>query len=74
MFTTRLQSLRIKNIKNVENGFITMPNFYNKEVSSKNAEILGLYGQNGSGKTTLFNVMHFLLSLMIVLPLERDFS
>lgn len=74
MFTTRLQSLRIKNIKNVENGFITMPNFYNKEVSSKNAEILGLYGQNGSGKTTVVDVMHFLQSLMMGLPLERDFS
>lgn len=61
----RLASLKICNIKNVRNGQITMPNTYRKQLSYKNAEILGLYGQNGSGKTAVIDALHYLQTLMI---------
>ena len=47
----RLQSIEIKNIKNVNKGKVDMPKALNKELNYNSAEVLGIYGQNGSGKT-----------------------
>ena len=57
----RLESLRMKNFKNIKSGEI----FYSeqKKVSRGDIDedgfsnILGLYGQNGSGKTTCLNAL-----------------
>lgn len=59
--TIRVQSIEIRNFKNVSYGFL---NLENPRVSSS-ANILGLYGQNGSGKTALIDALSVLkLALM----------
>nr|WP_296959007.1 AAA family ATPase [uncultured Mediterraneibacter sp.] len=52
----RIESITIKNFKNVSMGTI---NFENKRKAYKSS-VLGLYGQNGSGKTALINAIQLL--------------
>lgn len=61
----RLSSLKISNIKNVRTGQIVMPNTYQKHLTYKKAEVLGLYGQNGSGKTAVIDTLYYLQKIMI---------
>ncbi len=70
----RLQSIEIKNIKNVEDGEILMPYAFNKENKYDKAEILGIYGQNGSGKTSVVDTMHFLQVLFCGHSIEKSWS
>lgn len=70
----RLSSLKISNIKNVRNGQIVMPNTHRKQLSCKNAEVLGLYGQNGSGKTAIVDALHYLQKIMIGGALDDEIS
>ena len=70
----RLASLRISNIKNVRNGQIVMPNACRKQLSYKNAEILGVYGQNGSGKTAVIDTLYYLQKIMIGNTLEEELA
>ncbi|MCD7883427.1 MAG: ATP-binding protein [Lachnospiraceae bacterium] len=72
--TVRLSSIRIHNIKNVENGMITMPNASKKSFTADKAEILGIYGQNGSGKTAVVDVFFFLQKIMIGDSLDEEFG
>ncbi len=67
----RLASLKISNIKNVREGQIILPNAYRKQLSDKNAEILGLYGQNGSGKTAIIDALYYLQRIMLGNTLEE---
>ena len=68
----RLSSLQIRNMKNVEYGKIIMPKNYNKEMSYKGSEVLGLYGQNGSGKTTIVDSMYFLQKILLGESLDSE--
>lgn len=68
----RLASLRISNIKNVRDGQIIMPNACRKQMSYKNAEVLGLYGQNGSGKTAIIDTLYYLQSIMVGEALDDE--
>lgn len=52
----RLNSIEIKNFKNVKNGRLT----FNNPRKPYKASILGLYGQNGSGKTALIDALSLL--------------
>lgn len=52
----RIESIEIKNFKNVGYGHL---DFENSKKGCK-ASILGLYGQNGSGKTALIDVLELL--------------
>lgn len=52
----RIESITIKNFKNVLKGTI---NFENKRKAYKSS-VLGLYGQNGSGKTALIDAIQLL--------------
>jgi len=61
----RLSTLKIANIKNVEDGKIIMPNTLRKQENVCNAEVLGIYGQNGSGKTAIIDTLFFLQKIMI---------
>ena len=70
----RLASLRISNIKNVEDGKIIMPNTLRKHLSTKKAEVLGIYGQNGSGKTAIIDTLYYLQKIMIGESLEEGFQ
>ncbi len=62
--TVRLESLRMKNFKNVRNGEIFFSE--QKKVSRGDIDeddfssILGVYGQNGSGKTTCLNALRLI--------------
>ena len=60
----RLQSIEIKNIKNVNKGKVDMPKALNKELNYNSAEVLGIYGQNGSGKTAIIDALQFIWRLM----------
>ncbi|MCD8371138.1 MAG: ATP-binding protein [Clostridiales bacterium] len=71
--TVRLSSLRLRNIKNVNNGTITMPNCMKKTLTADGAEILGIYGQNGSGKSAIVDAMYFLQKIMIGRSLGEEF-
>lgn len=70
----RLASLKISNIKNVRCGQVVMPNACRKRLSSKDAEVLGLYGQNGSGKTAVIDTMYFLQRIMIGRTLDEELT
>lgn len=70
----RLSSLKISNIKNVRNGQIVMPNTCRKQLSYKNAEVLGVYGQNGSGKTAVVDTLYYLQKIMIGSMLEEEIA
>lgn len=70
----RLASLKISNIKNVRSGQIVMPNTCRKQLSYKNAEVLGLYGQNGSGKTAVLDTLYYLQRIMIGSSLEEEIA
>ena len=54
--TVRIESVEIRNFKNVGYGHL---DFENSKKNSK-ASILGLYGQNGSGKTALIDALELL--------------
>lgn len=60
----RMQSMTIKNIKNVKSGVADFPSYKNETYFDGNSEILGLYGQNGSGKTSLINMASILKRLL----------
>lgn len=68
----RLASLKLKNIKNVKNGTIVLPNMAKRELSAEGAEILGIYGQNGSGKTAIIDTLFYLQRIMIGEELEGE--
>lgn len=68
----RLSSLKISNIKNVKSGQIIMPNVCRKQLTYKNAEILGIYGQNGSGKTAVVDTLYYLQRIMIGSMLDEE--
>lgn len=70
----RLSSLKITNIKNVRCGQIIMPNTFQKQLSCKNAEVLGIYGQNGSGKTAVIDTLYFLQKIMIGCTLKDEIA
>lgn len=70
----RLSSLKITNIKNVRCGQIIMPNTFQKQLSCKNAEVLGIYGQNGSGKTAVIDTLYFLQKNMIGCTLKDEIA
>ncbi len=70
----RLQSIELKNIKNVNDGKIEMPCSFRKNLDYKRAEILGLYGQNGSGKTAVIDALFFLQRIMIGESLKEELS
>lgn len=56
----RLKSINIKNIKNVENGTITLNQTIDENGYVSSSNIIGVYGQNGSGKTALVEAMNIL--------------
>ena len=70
----RLSSLKISNIKNVRTGQIVMPNTYQKHLTYKKAEVLGLYGQNGSGKTAVIDTLYYLQKIMIGNMLDEEIA
>ena len=66
----RLQSIEIKNIKNVKYGKINISNTTPKDNSYKSADILGVYGQNGSGKTAIIDVLFFVQQIIMGTSLD----
>lgn len=54
--TVRIQSIEIKNFKNVGYGYLS----FETPKKGYKASILGLYGQNGSGKTALIDALELL--------------
>ena len=66
----RLQSIEIKNIKNVKYGKVDISNSTFKNKLYKSADILGVYGQNGSGKTAIIDVLFYLQQIVMGKPLN----
>lgn len=71
----RLLEIKIKNLKNVEQGTIVFNNkvHVKKEFSLKGSDILGVYGQNGSGKTALIEAINILKYLLTGKELPKQF-
>lgn len=53
----RLLSIELHNLKNVSNGSIELNKSLEKDYFSKEADVLGIYGQNGSGKTSVIQTL-----------------
>ena len=68
----RLLSLTIKNIKNVNEGKIIMPNSASNHPVMDKADVLGIYGQNGSGKTAVIDTMYYLQQVLLGFAIETD--
>lgn len=64
----RIQSIKIRNLKNVRNGQINLTNNH----KNFNASVLGLYGQNGSGKTAMIDALGIIKKLLTGLSLPKD--
>lgn len=54
-FSVIINSIEIKNLKNVFNGKIVISKKPESNTSKISSDIVGIYGQNGSGKTTVIN-------------------
>ena len=68
----RLERLELKNFKNVKHGVIENVEYRNKLFYTKQADVLGIYGQNGSGKTAVVEAMNLLKILMSSERLPSD--
>lgn len=66
----RIDSIEIKNFKNIGYGYI---DFANSEDDSR-ASVLGLYGQNGSGKTALIDALELLRLALSGKPVPEYFA
>lgn len=66
----RIESMEIKNFKNVKYGFL---NFENNR-KNYNSSVLGLYGQNGSGKTALIDALSLLKLALSGKPVPVHFA
>ncbi|MGL4672314.1 MAG: AAA family ATPase [Cetobacterium sp.] len=60
----RLKSINIKNIKNVKNGTIEIPQSIGYDGYVEKSDIIGIYGQNGSGKTTIVEAINILKTVI----------
>ncbi|GAB1477353.1 AAA family ATPase [Bacillota bacterium] len=70
--TVRISEIILEGFKNTKYGRIEMPSANNKNLFSKKADILGIYGQNGSGKTAVIEAMEFVQILLTGQPLPRE--
>jgi len=66
----RIESIAIKNFKNVKSGYLNFRNTRKPYSSS----ILGLYGQNGSGKTALIDAISLLKFASTMQPIPARFA
>lgn len=69
-FAVRIESIEIKNFKNVGYGYLNFDNSKN----DYNSSILGLYGQNGSGKTALIDAIELLRLALCGKPVPAYFA
>lgn len=51
-----------------------MPDTYRKQLTCRNAEVLGIYGQNGSGKTAVIDTLYYLQKIMIGNTIDEEFA
>lgn len=72
--TVRLQSVEIRNIKNTVYGLLEMPSQIQKDISRRQGEVLGIYGQNGSGKTAVIDALFYLQKLITGEELPDDLA
>lgn len=66
----RIESVEIRNFKNVKYGIL---NFENNR-KNYNSSVLGLYGQNGSGKTALIDALSLLKLTLSGKPVPVHFA
>ena len=73
-FSVRLNSIAIKNLKNVFNGEISVTKNSTVYSDGYNCDIVGIYGQNGSGKTTVIQSLDLFKKLAMGLPFWSDMA
>lgn len=71
-FSVIINSIEIKNLKNVINGKILISKKPDTDSSKILSDIIGIYGQNGSGKTTVIQALDLFKKLAIGMPLWSD--
>lgn len=69
-FNVRIESINIKNFKNIVNGTVEIAKLVNNRFLGPS--ILGIYGQNGSGKTTLIQVIEIVKLLIMGKSLPEE--
>lgn len=60
----KLESIRIQNMKNVENGEISFRKNVTKKDIDEIVNLVGVYGQNGSGKTVIVDAVGLVKKLI----------
>lgn len=73
-FNVRLNSISIKNLKNVFNGEISVTKNSKLCSDGYNSDIVGIYGQNGSGKTTVIQSLGLFKNLAMGMPFWSDMA
>lgn len=73
-FNVRLNSISIKNLKNVFNGEISVSKNTSVGSDGYNCDIVGIYGQNGSGKTTVIQSLDLFKKLAMGMPFWSDMA
>lgn len=61
----KLESIRIQNMKNVENGEISFRKNVTKKDLDEIVNLVGVYGQNGSGKTAIVDALGLVRKLIL---------
>ena len=73
----RLESLRFKNVKNIQNGslfFAEQKKLERGEFDDESlSSVLGIYGQNGSGKTTAIDALRLIQIFLSSSGIGGDF-
>ena len=73
-FSVIINSIEIKNLKNVFNGKIVISKKPESNTSKISSDIVGIYGQNGSGKTTVIQALDLFKKISIGMPIWSDMA
>ena len=60
----RIQQIELRDFKNVAHGIVLFKNAFEKNIFSREADIVGIYGQNGSGKTSVIDAIQVMEALL----------
>ncbi len=60
----RIQQIELRDFKNVAHGIVLFKNAFEKNIFSREADIVGIYGQNGSGKTSAIDAIQVMEALL----------
>ncbi|KOR25148.1 AAA family ATPase [Clostridium sp. L74] len=70
----RVQSIELKNFKNIRNGHIDLSKYKQGKYFEDKADVIGIYGQNGSGKTAIIEAFNIFKTIVSGEKLQDDIN